>query len=237
VFEYHMYLWTDNLSRLRILGGVVSDRLQFLVCISLLLAVGVQIGFLHPWSFPLTIPLMFWMVMIGSRLSVDVIFEKDFRRVIVKHRRVLGFLAQSAEVYEFSQLQSVPITARSRYRDFGGGELFWDVHLKFSNRPSIMLGSVSGDSSKVEEILNEIGRFVGANFADSAHETGKSIDHRESHWLVEVLDSEATVRLGQLLCLLMIALSLFAAPGMAIYYVIALVFGTWADWFARRGDR
>lgn len=234
-----MYLWTDNSSRLRILAGVVSDRIQFLICISLLLVVCVQIGLLHLWSFPLTIPLMFWILVIGSRCSVEVIFERDFRRIIVKYRRLLGFVAQSVDVYEFSQLQAVPITARSRYRDFGGGgeDMFWDVYLKFSDCSSIMLGSVVGDSSKVEKILNEIGRFVGANFADSAYDTGKSIDHRKPHWLVEVLDSEATVRVGQLLCLLMIALSLFAAPGMAVYYVIALVFGTWADWLARRGDR
>lgn len=42
---------------------------------------------------------------------------------------------------------------------------------------------------------------------------------------------------GQFACLAMILLSLYAAPGMAIYYMIALVLGTWFDWLARRSDR
>lgn len=51
-----------------------------------------------------------------------------------------------------------------------------------------------------------------------------------------ILDSDPIARAGQILCLLMIALSLYATPTMALFYIGLLVFGTLADWMSRRNE-
>ena len=51
-----------------------------------------------------------------------------------------------------------------------------------------------------------------------------------------MLDTDPIARIGQILCLLMIALALYTAPAMALFYVGLLILGTLTDWMARSNE-
>ena len=228
--------WLESPNRLHLIGGDSNRRTQLLVALAVLLLVIMQADELNIFTATLVGGFGAWIIGLLLRRSIEVVIDRQFRVVIVRRRDLFGVLSFGDEVFELSQLESIPVASRKRYVAFGP-ESFWLLGVKFTGQATMLVGTVHGESRRVEVVLNQISEFLSAPLAEDSFRAGARMNIGPQGLLAELLDSEATVRIGQVLCLVMILLSLFAAPGMAIFYLIALFLGTWFDWMARRGDR
>ena len=218
------------------LGGNAGRRIQLLIALVVMLLVAIQLSELNVFAIALVAAIAIWIVALLLHRSIEVVFDRQFRVAIIRQRDLLGVFSYHDQVFELSQLEAIPVTSRRRYVAFGA-ETFWSIHVKFAGHRAVSVGTIEGESNRAEEILSELSQFLTHPLSSESFEAGTAIATGPQGLLAELLDSEITVRIGQILCLVMILLSLYAAPGMAIYYLIALVLGTWFDWLARRGDR
>ena len=231
-----MHTWLESEHRLHLTGGDANRRVQVLVALAMALLVVMQAEEFNIFIVVLVGGFVAWILTLVLRRNVEVVFDRQYRIVVIRQHDLFGWFSFRDDVYEFSQLESIPVVSRRRYVAFGA-ETLWLLGIKFVAQRFIAVGTVNGDARRIEDVLAEIGRFLGQPLAQESYEAGNQLKAGPQSLVAEILDSEATVRIGQGACLLMILLSLYAAPGMAIYYVIALALGTWFDWLARRGDR
>lgn len=231
-----MHTWLESEHRMHLTGGDSNRRIQVLVALAMALLVAMQAQELNIFTVTLVGGFVVWILTLVIRRNVEVVFDRQFKIVVIRQHDLFGWFSFRDEVYEFSQLEAIPVVSRRRYVAFGA-ETFWLLGIKFVAEDFIAVGTVSGDARRIEDVLAEIGQFLSQPLAKDSFEAGARINSGPQTLIAEILDSEATVRLGQAACLAMILLSLYAAPGMAIYYLIALVLGTWFDWLARRSDR
>ncbi len=200
----------------------------------MLATVVAQTDFIAIWSYPLLAPLLLWIAIILWRRSVWVVMDRAYQRVTIESRRILGFVTLKRAIRELQELQAVPVTTRYRSESFGG-ETTWTFHLMFGDDRAVPIGSVVNDARKVESALDQIRGVVGERVTAAWYDPEKVRAPARNIVLV-ILDSDPIARTGQILCLLMIALSLYAAPTMALFYIGLLVFGTLADWMSRRNE-
>ncbi len=229
-----MNVWRESPDRLRLTAGTFGPRIQFIVIGALLAAIVAQTGVIAVWSYPILLPLILWLAVILWRGSVWVEVDRAYQRVTIEWRRLLGFVTFTKAVRELRELRAIPVTTKNRYPSFGG-ETTWTIHLMFGDDQTIRIGSVVNDARKVESVLDEISGIVGQGVTAAPFDITKVLPARRSLFL-EILDTDSIVRVGQIFCLLTIALALYAAPTMSLFYIGLLVFGTLADWFARRSD-
>ena len=103
----------------------------------------------------------------------------------------------------------------------------------FVDDSAVRIGTVVNDARKVESALDEIRAVVGERVTAAPYDPDKVLPQARS-LVLEMLDTDPIARIGQILCLLMIALALYAIPMMALFYVGLLIFATLTDWLARR---
>ncbi len=231
-----MHTWLESEHRLHLTGGDAKRRVQLLVALAMALLVAMQAEEFNIFTVTLVGGFVAWCLTLLLRRSVEVVFDRQYRIVVIRHHDLFGWFSFRDDVFEFSQLESIPVVSRRRYVAFGP-ETLWLLGVKFVAQDFIAVGVVHDEAQRIEDVLAKIGGFLGQPLAQDSYEAGTQLKAGPQTLVAEILDSEATVRLGQGACLAMILLSLYAAPGMAIYYLIALVLGTWFDWLARRGDR
>ncbi len=200
----------------------------------MLATVVAQTGFIAIWSYPLLAPLVLWIAIILSRRSVWVVLDRAYQNVTIESRRILGFVTFKRAIRELQELRAVPITTRYRGENFGG-ETTWTFHLMFGDDRVVPIGSVVNDARKVESALDQIRGVVGERVTGARYDPEK-VRPPSRNVVLEILDNDPIARTGQVLCFLMIALSLYAAPTMALFYIGLLVFGTLADWMSRRNE-
>ena len=229
-----MDFWKDSPYRLRIATNIFGPRIQFVIAAAMLATVVAQTGFIAIWSYPLLAPLALWIVIILSRRSVWVVMDRAYQRVTIESRRILGFVTFKRAIRELQELRAVPVTTRYRGESFGG-ETTWTFHLMFGDDRAVPIGSVVNDARKVESALDQIRGVVGERVTAARYDPEK-VRGPSRNIVLEILDNDPIARTGQILCLLMIALSLYAAPTMALFYIGLLVFGTLADWMSRRNE-
>ena len=229
-----MDFWRDSPYRMRIAANILGPRVQFLIAVGLLAAVVAQTGIVALWSYPILAPLALWIAIVLWRRSVWVVVERDYQRVTIESRRILGFVAFDRTLRELREIKAIPVTARHRSQSFGG-ETTWTFHFIFGDGSAVPIGSVVNDSRKVESALDEIRAVVGERVTAAPYDPGKVLPPARS-LVLEMLDTDPIARIGQVLCLLMIALALYAVPMMALFYVGLLIFGTLTDWMARRNE-
>ncbi len=136
-----MDFWRDSPYRLRIAANILGPRVQFLIAVGLLAAVVAQTGIVALWSYPILAPLALWIAIVLWRRSVWVVVERDYQRVTIESRRILGFVTFDRTLRELRELQSIPVTARHRSQPFGG-ETTWTFHFIFGDGSAVPIGSV-----------------------------------------------------------------------------------------------
>jgi hypothetical protein len=105
----------------------------------------------------------------------------------------------------------------------------------FGDDRAVPIGSLAHDARKVESALDEIRGVVGERVTTAPYDPEKVLPTPRNLFL-EMLDTDPIARIGQILCLLMIALALYTAPAMALFYVGLLILGTRTDWMARSNE-
>jgi hypothetical protein len=227
--------WVETPSKLFLLSGMQGRRIQFLLAMVILAFGTAQVSRAGSVGYLLLVVLVAWLCWVLWQASVKVIVERDFRRVMVQRRRVLGLMTYSSENYSFAEIEAVPVVSRRRYRQFGG-ETMWTVHLVVEGAAPLAIGTVVDDAPKIEKLLWLVRNFMGPRIADGSQRAAVLLAERPQSLREQLADSDGIVRAGQIGCLIMIAGSLLVTPGMAWFYVFVLLFGTGIDWLMRRSD-
>ena len=162
-----MSFWVETPSRLFLLSGMQTHRIQFLVAMALLAFGTAQVSRAGAVGYPMLMVLVAWLCWVLWQASVKVTVEREFQRVMVQRRRFLGLMTYFSEDYSFAEIEAVPVVSRHRYRQFGG-EIMWAVHLVVEGAAPLAIGPVVDDARRIENLLWLVRSFMGPRIADGS---------------------------------------------------------------------
>ena len=84
--------WVETPSRLFLLSGMQTHRIQFLVAMALLAFGTAQVSRAGAVGYPMLMVLVAWLCWVLWQASVKVTVEREFQRVTVQRRRFLGLM-------------------------------------------------------------------------------------------------------------------------------------------------